>query len=288
MQLPTLEEIEATLSGRKQTAIVFFLDETFEELEHDATTTVLEAVEYLAGIIKLQNYQTFTLYECRKVTILSHPHSVHGDVNPAAVMRPMLCPCIVSTPWPDNELDKNLMWLLQVIKTAETGAPVADEHYILDDNKYISDIIQEFKAAKSRDFQSKILFKKRMFRETDETITEPQFVTLSYVQVCRLLVPLRITSNMSQGISFYYASMMCDGQPSPRISLLQAQHDYLAGNYPVVREDAAQMCALQMQAEAGPTMLEGADSLDSAIERFVHKQVLHMCSKMLMLAPVYM
>ena len=35
----------------------------------------------------------------------------------------------------------------------------------------------------------------------------------------------------------------------------QAQHDYLAGNYPVVREDAAQMCALQMQAEAGPTML---------------------------------
>jgi hypothetical protein len=27
----------------------------------------------------------------------------------------------------------------------------------------------------------------------------------------------------------------------------QAQHDYLAGNYPVVREDAAQMAALQMQ-----------------------------------------
>ncbi len=30
-----------------------------------------------------------------------------------------------------------------------------------------------------------VLFKKRMFRETDETITEPQFVTLSYVQVTR-------------------------------------------------------------------------------------------------------
>ena len=55
------------LARRKQTAIVFFLDETFEELEFDATSTVLEAVEYLAGVIKLQSYQTFTLYECRKV-----------------------------------------------------------------------------------------------------------------------------------------------------------------------------------------------------------------------------
>ena len=32
------------------------------------TTTVLEAVEQLAGIIKLQNYTTFTLYECKKVS----------------------------------------------------------------------------------------------------------------------------------------------------------------------------------------------------------------------------
>lgn len=31
-------------------------------------------------------------------------------------------------------------------------------------------------------YQSKLLFKKRMFRETDETITETQFVNLSYVQ----------------------------------------------------------------------------------------------------------
>ena len=55
---------------------------------------------------------------------------------------------------------------------------------------------------------------------------------------------------------------------------VQAQHDYLAGNYPVVREDAAQMCALQMQAEAGPTMLDSPESLETAIERFIHKQVL--------------
>lgn len=41
-------------SDRKLTTIVFFLDETFEELEYDLTSSVLEAVEQVAGIIKLQ------------------------------------------------------------------------------------------------------------------------------------------------------------------------------------------------------------------------------------------
>ena len=43
----------------------------------------------------------------------------------------------------------------------------------------------EFRNSKSakEGWQSRILFKKRMFRETDETISEPQFINLSYVQV---------------------------------------------------------------------------------------------------------
>ena len=76
--------------------------------------------------------------------------------------------------------------MMQAMKNSDVGMPVPDEHYILDDNKYVADILQDFKAARGRDYQSKILFKKRMFRETDETITEPQFVTLSYVQVSRI------------------------------------------------------------------------------------------------------
>ena len=56
-------------------------------------------------------------------------------------------------------------------------------------------------------------------------------------------------------------------------SLMQAQHDYLQGNYPVVRDDAAQMCALQMQAECGPNLLDIPDALDAAIEKYVVKQV---------------
>lgn len=56
----------------------------------------------------------------------------------------------------------------------------------LDDNKYIGDIVAEFKAHKERKgevLQCKLLFKKRLFRESDEAITEPMFVQLSYVQV---------------------------------------------------------------------------------------------------------
>lgn len=53
-QLPSTEELDAVFADRKLNTIVFFLDETFEELAFDVTTTVLEAVEQLAGIIKLQ------------------------------------------------------------------------------------------------------------------------------------------------------------------------------------------------------------------------------------------
>ena len=67
MQLPSSEEINAALTGRKLTSIIFFLDETFEEVQYDIATTVLEAAEQLAGIIKLREFSTFTLYELRKV-----------------------------------------------------------------------------------------------------------------------------------------------------------------------------------------------------------------------------
>ena len=64
-----------------------------------------------------------------------------------------------------------------------------DEHMLLDDNKYIADVLYEVKNSKQKDLlQSRLLFKKRMFRETDETITEAQFVNLSYVQVPMLTI----------------------------------------------------------------------------------------------------
>lgn len=63
----------------------------------------------------------------------------------------------------------------------------SDEQIAIDDTRYISDLVAEFKLARERNrgeyVQCRLLFKKKMFREGDEAITEPIFVQLSYVQV---------------------------------------------------------------------------------------------------------
>lgn len=63
----------------------------------------------------------------------------------------------------------------------------SEEYIGLDDNKYIGDLLAEFKAAKDRSkgeiLHCKLTFKKKLFRESDEAITDPMFVQLSYVQV---------------------------------------------------------------------------------------------------------
>lgn len=187
--LPELAELDGLLKGAKQTVIVFFLDGTFEELSYDPSMTVSEAVEVLSNQIRLQNYQTFTLF-------------------------------VVQRPTSPNE----------------PGLSVTEEHVLLDDNRYIADIVHDVKQAKTRDGSAaKLLFKKRMFRETDETIAESRFVTLSYIQ---------------------------------------AQHDYLQGQYPVIREDAAQMCALQLHSDYGPTLLSEQTEFESALEKFIVRSLL--------------
>ncbi|XP_004287698.1 PREDICTED: kinesin-like calmodulin-binding protein [Fragaria vesca subsp. vesca] len=190
--IPGREEIEALLTGRKLTTIVFFLDETFEEITYDMATTVVDAVEELAGIIKLSAYSCFSLFECHKV--------VTGSKSP----------------------------------------DLGNEEYIgLDDNKYIGDLLAEFKAAKDRSkgeiLHCKLTFKKKLFRESDEAVADPMFVQLSYVQL---------------------------------------QHDYIMGNYPVGRDDAAQLSALQILVDIGFVGApESCNDWNSLLERFLPRQI---------------
>ncbi|GLT39386.1 hypothetical protein SLA2020_135790 [Shorea laevis] len=189
---PGREEIEALLTGRKLTTIVFFLDETFEEITYDMATTVSDAVEELAGIIKLSAYASFSLFECRKV--------VTGSKSPD---------------------------------------PGSEEYIGLDDNKYIGDLLAEFKAAKDRSkgeiLHCKLVLKKKLFRESDDAVTDAMFVQLSYVQL---------------------------------------QHDYTLGNYPVVRDDAAQLSALQILVEIGFVVSpELCTDWNSLLERFLPRQI---------------
>ncbi|KAL2348735.1 hypothetical protein Fmac_002735 [Flemingia macrophylla] len=190
--IPGPIEIEAMLTGKKLTTIVFFLDETFEEITYDMSTTVADAVQELAGIIKLSTYSSFSLFECRKV--------------------------VTSSKSPDS----------------------GNEEYIgLDDNKYIGDLLAEFKAVKDRSkgeiLHCKLIFKKKLFRESDEAVTDPMFLQLSYVQL---------------------------------------QHDYIMGNYPIGRDDAAQLSALQILAEIGFVRKpELCTDWNSFLERFLPRQI---------------
>ncbi|KAK1349198.1 kinesin-like calmodulin-binding protein [Heracleum sosnowskyi] len=190
--IPGREEIEALMTRKKLTTIVFFLDETFEEIAYDMTTTVADAVEELAGIIKLSAYSSFSLFECRKVVTAS--------------------------------------------KSPDSG----NEEYIgLDDNKYIGDLLAEFKASKDRSkgeiLHCKLTFKKKLFRESDEVVADPMFVQLCYVQL---------------------------------------QHDYIWGNYPVGRDDAAQLSALQILVEIGVVVSpESCTDWTSLLERFLPRQI---------------
>ncbi|XP_058113191.1 kinesin-like protein KIN-14I isoform X2 [Magnolia sinica] len=63
------EEIEALLTGRKLTTIVFFLDEMFKEITYNMATTVADAMKELAGIIKLSAPSSFSLFESKQVVI---------------------------------------------------------------------------------------------------------------------------------------------------------------------------------------------------------------------------
>lgn len=152
-------------------------------MQYHITSTVEEAIQTLAGSIHLLNYQTFALYEIRR------------------------------------------------IENIENGV-LTDEFKYLEENRYITDVLSQ-----SEDLDAggpRFLFKKRMFRDQDEHITEPMFLSLSYIQ---------------------------------------AQHDYLEGNYPVAREDAAQMCALQIIVEKGINLKRTDDEFKDAAEKFTTQQV---------------
>lgn len=190
--IPAREEIEAILTNRKLTTIVFFLDETFEEITYDMATTVSDAVEELASIIKLSAYSSFSLFECRKV-----------------------------------------------VTSSKSSDPGNEEYIGLDDNKYIGDLLAEFKVAKDRSkgeiLHCKLIFKKKLFRESDEAVTDPMFVQLSYFQL---------------------------------------QHDYILGNYPVGRDDAAQLSALQILVEIGFVgSPESCTDWNTLLERFLPRQI---------------
>ncbi|KAJ8512716.1 hypothetical protein OPV22_003150 [Ensete ventricosum] len=121
---------------------------------------------------------------------------------------------------------KSLFVCRKVVNGSKCADSGNEEYLALDDNKYVSDLLAEFKAAKDPSkgeiSHCKLISNNRLFRESDEAVADPMFVQLSYVQL---------------------------------------QHDYMLGNYPVGRDDAAQISALQILVEIGS--IEHLGSLNS-------------------------
>ena len=190
---PTAEEIVSFARGESLRVVVAFLDGTFEDVAYDLTTTVKEAVVELARAINLQNHGTFSVFTVRRLF---------------GKMSPLLKESLIS-----------------------------EEHHDVGDVSFLSDALADVRKMKTEatpsrvtSMQTGLLFKKRMFRETDESIEEPTFVMLSYVQ---------------------------------------AKHDFLMGNYPLSRDDSALLAALQLQAEEGPAVGQDLAAIGLSLNKYL-------------------
>ncbi|CAG9465708.1 unnamed protein product [Pedinophyceae sp. YPF-701] len=110
-----------------------------------------------------------------------------------------------------------------------------DLHVMLDDRTRLGDVVLGAQDAKNSGYQVRLLFKKKIFRESDEQIEEPVFLQLSY---------------------------------------LQAKEEYITGAYPVERKDAVKLCVLQIIEALGPGQpLTEADANDWC-QSCIQKQLL--------------
>ena len=214
----TPEHFQALRSDTRLTTHVYFLDETFEELPFDALTTVADATPSVAGTIRLREYATFGLFAAADESS-ADADSLGDSARGAHVALA------------DTEL---ICDILQDLKRAQKTEK-------MEEDKEVSERFRNpFKAGngvRKEDHPTtrrtpRLVFKKRMFRDTDESVTEAVFVSLSYLQLKR---------------------------------------DFLDGRYPVNAADAAQLCALQIQAEDGPRLgqKEPIKALVDALPRFV-------------------
>ena len=232
------EHFEALRSETRLTTPVYFLDETFEELTFDALTTVADATPSVAGTIRLREYATFGLFADAVASADADDaddadtHTAH-TAHVALADTELICDVLQDLKGPRRtqreEVEETSERARNPFKTFKTGKDVPGTEERTDEEK-----TARFGAPRGA---PRLVFKKRMFRDTDESVTEPVFVSLSYLQLKR---------------------------------------DFLDGRYPVNAADAAQLCALQIQAEDGPRLgqKEPIKALVDALPRFVPPHVL--------------
>jgi hypothetical protein len=194
----------------------------------------------VAGTIRLREYATFGLFADAVASADASDDADDADAHAAHTAHvalaetELICDVLQDLKGPRrtprDEVEETSERARNPFKTFKTGKDVPGTEERTDEEKNAHFGRAPFGAPR-------LVFKKRMFRDTDESVTEPVFVSLSYLQLKR---------------------------------------DFLDGRYPVNAADAAQLCALQIQAEDGPRLgqKEPIKALVDALPRFVPPHVL--------------
>ena len=205
-RLPSLADIAAALDGTPLRTTVAFLGGATAQIAYQPSASVLDAVEAAAAAVGLAHHTTFTLFTVGRA---GAGGAVLREVGGGAPDG------IVHTPLPDDAYLADGLAGLGGEGQGE-GPPSSHQHP------------QNPPPAPA------LLFKKRLFRDTDASAaaSDPVFVSLAYTQ---------------------------------------SRHDYLAGLYPVARGDAAALAAWQVVAESAgrgqpdPTPLASGDAGADAV-----------------------
>ena len=66
LQLPSIDELEAQVLGRKLTIPIYLVDRTRVDLPFEIGTTVASCIPQIGHLINLNNYASFGLFESRQ------------------------------------------------------------------------------------------------------------------------------------------------------------------------------------------------------------------------------
>lgn len=127
----------------------------------------------------------------------------------------------------------------QIVRGSNSTKFFNEEFIRLDGKRYIGDLLAEFKSTKVRSKEEmlhfKLVFKGRLFQDSDIGVSDPIFLHLLYIQI---------------------------------------QHEYILGYYPAGRKYSAELTALQILAEIGfignP---DSCVQWTSLVERFLPRQI---------------
>lgn len=144
-------------------------------------------LQELASVINLSTFSGFSLFECRNIVQGSNSIDLFKGI--ISEMTTSAYPPTLTT----KVIPLDLLLSSKICFSDFSYLCLlwyTEEFIRLDEKKYVGDILAEFKSKKDRSkgeiFCFKLVFKRRLFKESDKDVSDPIVLHLSYIQVCCL------------------------------------------------------------------------------------------------------